>query len=70
LGIPGTVEAKASLGRQVLEPEEWPSSSLMGDIDAPIDDAVDVGGLLLCPANEIMRRKAFQKKTVLREFLS
>jgi len=34
LGVSGTVEAKASLGRQVLEPEEWPSSSLMGDIDA------------------------------------
>jgi len=38
--VSGTVEAKASLERQVLEPEEWPSSSLMGDIDAPIDDAV------------------------------
>jgi len=24
----------------VLELEEWPSSSLMGDIDAPIDDMV------------------------------
>jgi hypothetical protein len=24
----------------VLEPEEWPSSSLMGAIGAPIDDAV------------------------------
>jgi len=40
LGVSGTVEAKALLERQVLEPEEWPSSSLMGDIDAPIDDAV------------------------------
>ena len=40
LGVPGIVDPKASLGRQVLEPEEWPSSSLMGDIAAPIDAAV------------------------------
>ena len=40
MGVSGTVEAKASFGGQVLEPEELPSSSLMGDIDAPIDDVV------------------------------
>jgi hypothetical protein len=40
IGRPRNSRSKASLGRQVLEPEEWPSSSLMGDIAAPIDAAV------------------------------
>ncbi len=40
MGVPGTVDPNASSGRAVLEPEEWPSSSSMGAIDAPIDAAV------------------------------